>query len=371
MQPIPFLDLKGQHQALRTEIDAAIAGVLERGQFILGPEVAAFEAEFARYTGAADGVAVASGTDALHLALRACDIGPGDEVITVAHTAGATVAAVVMAGARPVLVDIDPRSYTIDPEQVARHITPRTRAILPVHLYGQAVDLAPLLDLAHRHGLRVIEDCAQAHGAEYRGRRVGGWGDLGCFSFYPTKNLGALGDAGMVVTSDPALADRLRLLRQYGWRERDRAVLHGYNSRMDELQAAVLRVKLRHLDAWTARRRELAQRYRHLLGESGVALPDALPYGLHVYHLFVIRSPRRDALRQHLSEQGIGAMVHYPVPVHLQEAYRGLGLGPGALPISERSAGEILSLPLHPELADAAVERVAALVREFHTRTEG
>lgn len=370
MQNIPFLDFKAQIQALRAEIDAALAGVLERGYFILGPEVAAFEREFAGYIGAAEGVGVASGTDALHLALRACEVGPGDEVITVSHTAGATVAAVVMTGATPVLVDIDPRSFNIDPEQVARHITPRTKAILPVHLYGQAADLDPLLELARRHGLRVVEDCAQAHGAEYHGRLVGNWGDVGCFSFYPTKNLGALGDGGMVVTSDPALAERVRLLREYGWRERYRSTIHGYNSRLDELHAAVLRVKLRYLDQGNARRRELAQRYRQRLGEDGVALPQELSYGRHVYHLFVVRSAKRDALQQYLRERGVGTLIHYPVPVHLQDAYGELGLGPGSLPVTEQYAGAILSLPLYPELTDGAVDRVAAVVREFHLRTE-
>lgn len=370
---IPFLDLKAQHQAIAAEVQAAIDGVFDRGQFILGPEVAAFEEEFASYVGVRHAIGVASGTDALHLALRACGIGPGDEVITVPHTAVATVAAIELAGARPVFVDIHPDSYTLDPALVEAAITSRTKAILPVHLYGQAASLAPILEVARAHGLRVIEDACQAHGALYQGRKVGAWGDIGCFSFYPTKNLGAYGDGGTVVTDDAALAERVRLLRTYGWAERDRSIIRGVNSRLDEVQAAILRVKLKHLDAWNDRRRALAACYAAALGDvSDVILPTEMPYGRHVYHLYVIRVPAkpataadRDGLRRLLDEQGIGTLVHYPVPIHLQEAYRDLGYPEGSLPESERAGREIVSLPLSPQLAETQVETVADAMRAY------
>ncbi|RME35204.1 MAG: DegT/DnrJ/EryC1/StrS family aminotransferase, partial [Thermoflexia bacterium] len=301
---IPVFDLTRQYAGLKEEIDAAIGRVLARGRFILGEEVATFEEEFAAACGVACAVGVASGTDALHLALRACGIGPGDEVITVSHTAVATVAAIELAGARPVLVDVDPRRYTMDPARVEERITPRTRAILPVHLYGCPADLAPLLEMARRYGLLLIEDCAQAHGARYRGRPVGSWGEIAAFSFYPTKNLGAFGDGGAVVTNDPTLAERVRLLREYGWARRYISHLRGTNSRLDELQAAVLRVKLRYLESWNARRREIAALYRELLSEGvarwGLVLPEEPPDARHVYHLYVVRTPHRDALREHL-----------------------------------------------------------------------
>ncbi|MBI2885882.1 MAG: DegT/DnrJ/EryC1/StrS family aminotransferase [Chloroflexi bacterium] len=363
---IPFLDLKAQYAETAAAVQAAMERVFQRGQFILGPEVAAFEEEFAAYLGVPRAVGVASGTDALHLALRACGVGPGDEVITVSHTAVATVAAIELAGARPVFVDILPASYTLAPAQVEARITARTRAILPVHLYGQAADLAPLLELAKARGLRVIEDACQAHGAEYRGRKAGAWGDIGCFSFYPTKNLGAYGDGGMAVIGDPELARRLRLLRTYGWAERDRSVLRGVNSRLDELQAAVLRAKLPHLDAWNARRRSLAAHYTALLeGIPNLQLPQELPSGKHVYHLYVVRTPERDGLRRHLADRGIGALAHYPTPVHLQQPYQDLGFPPGSLPESEAAAREVLSLPLYPQLPESAVGAVAAAVRQF------
>lgn len=364
---VPFLDLKAQYAALKPELDAALAGVFARGVFILGPEVAAFEQEFAAWVGTQNGVAVASGTDALHLALRACGIGPGDEVITVSFTAGATVAAVAMTGATPVLVDIDPRTYTMDPTLVEDAITPRTKAILPVHLYGHPADMTAIMDIARRRNLRVIEDCAQAHGAAWDGKPVGSIGDLGCFSFYPTKNLGAYGDGGFITTSDPELAERLKLLRQYGWVERDRSVLKGFNSRLDEMQAALLRVKLRYLQTWTEQRRALAAQYRHLLEHNHreLLLPQELPGARHVYHLFVVRSPQRDAVRQYLAGEGIGTLIHYPTPVHLQDAYADLGLGLGSLPMTEVLSGQILSLPLYPELPDEAVARVAAALNAF------
>ena len=378
---IPFLDMKAQHEAIAAEVRAAIDGVFDRGQFILGPEVAAFEEEFASYVGVRHAIGVASGTDALHLALRACDIGSGDEVITVPHTAVATVAAIELAGARPVFVDIHPDSYTLDPRLLEAAVTLRTKAILPVHLYGQAAPLAPILEIAKVHGLQIIEDACQAHGALYHPstgsgqgeRKVGAWGDIGCFSFYPTKNLGAYGDVGMVVTDDAALAERVRLLRTYGWAERDRSIIRGVNSRLDEVQAAILRVKLKHLDAWNDRRRALAACYAAALGDlSGVILPGEIPYGRHVYHLYVVRLPigqaggrDRDGLRRFLAEQGIGTMVHYPTPIHLQEAYRDLGYPEGSLPESERAAREIISLPLSPQLTETQVETIAHAIRAY------
>jgi len=361
---IPFIALTRQYASIKDEVDAAIARVLARGRFILGEEVAAFEEEFAAYVGARYGVGVGSGTEALHLALWACDLGQGAEVITVSHTAVATVAAIELAGARPVFVDVDPRTYTMDASLVEAAITPRTRAILPVHLYGQAADLAPLLDIARRYGLRLIEDCAQAHGATYQGQRVGAIGDAGCFSFYPTKNLGAYGDGGLIVTNDPALAERARLLRQYGWREHYVSSRRGTNSRLDELQAAILRVKLRHLDAWNERRRALATLYNQLLASSAVTTPSEPAYSRHVYHLYVIQSERRAALQAHLQAHGVGTLVHYPVPVHRQPAYASLGYAPGSLPATERAAGRILSLPLYPELTEEEVRSVCRLIAD-------
>lgn len=368
---IPPFDLTRQYANLKEEIDAAIAQVLARGRFILGEEVAAFEQEFAAACGVAYAVGVASGTDAIYLALRACGIGPGDEVITVSHTAVATVAAVELAGARPVLVDVDPRRYTMDPTKVEECITPRTRAILPVHLYGCPVDLAPLLEIARRYGLFVVEDCAQAHGARYQGRPVGSWGDIAAFSFYPTKNLGAFGDGGAVVTNDPTLAQRVRLLREYGWAERYVSHIRGTNSRLDELQAAILRVKLRYLGVWNERRRQIAALYRESLAEAaqwGLVLPDEPEDSCHVYHLYVVRHPHRDALRAFLRQRGIGTLVHYPVPVHLQPAYADLGYREGSLPVSEMLAREVLSLPMYPELTDEEISEVAETVRKFFQR---
>lgn len=371
---LPFLNLKAQIAAIEPEVRAALDQVLEGGQFILGPQVSAFEEEFARYCGVRYGVGVGSGTEALHLALLALGMGPGDEVITVAHTAVATVAAISATGATPVFADIHPESYTMDPAQLPAKITPRTKAILPVHLYGQTADMAPILEVAKSYNLRVVEDACQAHGAEYQGlalsraegKKAGSLGDVGCFSFYPTKNLGAYGDGGIVATDDPEMAERVRMLRQYGWRERDHAMIKGYNSRLDELQAAVLRVKLRHLDEWNGRRRELATRYHEALQGCNLLLPQEMGYGRHVYHLYVIRSPYRDALRSFLAEHGVGTLVHYPIPVHLQKAYQGPSYPPGSLPTTERVAQEVLSLPLYPELLIEHLDQVAELVRTFH-----
>lgn len=349
----------------KAEIDEAIFQVLHRGQYILGEVTAMFEQEFAGYLGIRYGVGVGTGTDALHLALRACRVGPGDDVITVSHTAVATVAAIELCGAYPVLVDIDPRTFTIDPEQIASVVTSRTKAVLPVHLYGYPAELRSILAIAHRHGLRVIEDCAQAHGASYNGRKLGTWGDIAAFSFYPTKNLGAFGDGGIVVTDDPDLAAQVRLLREYGWRQRYVSEVAGMNSRLDELQAAVLRVKLRYLDAENARRRELACLYQQFLPRTFLTLPTVQEDAGPVYHQFVVRSPRRDELRDYLDAQGIGTLVHYPVPIHLQPAYCGrLRLGK-SLQHSEEIAAEILSLPIFPQLSPEHVHRVADAIHAW------
>jgi dTDP-4-amino-4,6-dideoxygalactose transaminase len=301
----------------------------------------------------------------LHVALAACGIGPGDEVITVAHTAVATVSAIELCGAVPVLVDIAPDTFTLDPIRLARALSPRTKAIVPVHLYGQPAALAPILAFAQHHGLRVIEDCAQAHGARYGSRRVGAWGDMAAFSFYPTKNLGALGDGGAVVTNDPTLAERARLLREYGWAERYVSHIAGWNSRLDEVQAAVLRVKLKYLDADNAARARLAARYDLGLKGVGLGLPPVRAEGEHVYHLYVVRSTQRDDLQAFLKARGVGALVHYPVPVHLQPAYRGRLRGSDSLPETERAAREVLSLPMSPELTEAEVDGVIEQVRAW------
>jgi len=368
MQSIKAVDLQAQYRAIQSEIDEAVARVLSSGQYLLGAETGEFEAEFSTYCGVAHAAAVGSGTDAIQLALRACEIGPGDEVITVAHTAVACIAAIELSGASPVLVDIDPRSFTIDPEKIEAAVGPRTRAILPVHLYGCPADLEPILDIAQRRNLWVIEDCSQAHGAHYHGHPVGSLGHLAAFSFYPTKNLGAMGDGGAVLTNDARLDERVRKLRQYGWRERYCSDIRGINSRMDEIQAAVLRVKLRHLEEWTERRRALAALYSNRLAGCGVVLP-AEPVGSrHVYHQYVIRHAHRDELRSHLAARGIQTQVHYPVPIHLQPAYRDLRLPPDGLPASECAAREVLSLPIRPEMSTADL---AAVCEEICTFSSG
>jgi len=362
LEPIPFNDLGSAYRAHKGALDEAAQRVLASGWYILGREVAAFEAEFAEYVGVSGCVGVNSGTDALLLALRALDIGPGDEVITVAHTAVATVAAIVLAGATPVLVDVDPATFTMDPGAAAQAITPRTRALIPVHIYGQPADLDALSALAAIRGLALIEDCAQAHGAHDRGQPVGSWGDVACFSFYPTKNLGALGDGGAVVSNNPAWLERLRRLREYGWTPATRYVSQeqGMNSRLDELQAALLRVKLGFLDAENARRGALAQRYTALLGDC-VVTPTVRAHATHVFHLYVVRTPRRDAVMAALKDAGIGTSIHYPMPIHQQPGYRDAVIAHD-LRHTEALAGTILSLPMHPGLRDDQVERVAAAV---------
>jgi dTDP-4-amino-4,6-dideoxygalactose transaminase len=365
---IPQSDPGAAYRAQRSEIDATIARVLARGWYILGEEVAGFERDFARYIGAKHAIGVANGTDALVLALKALDLRREDYVVTVAHTAVATVAAIELAGARPLLVDIEPAGYAMDAAALARVLKAppgRIGAIIPVHLYGQATDLAAILSLAHEHGIPVIEDCAQSHGARFGGRRLGTLGDFGCFSLYPTKNLGALGDGGIVVTADDALAERLRALREYGWRARYVSDLPGMNSRLDEVQAAVLRVKLPALDACNARRAAIADSYDRGLAGSGLGLPWRRPGASHVFHQYVVRSPGRDRLREALTARGIGTNIHYPVPVHLQPAYCDrIALDPAGLPESEAAAREVLSLPLYPQLDDSAVARVVAAARE-------
>jgi dTDP-4-amino-4,6-dideoxygalactose transaminase len=364
VRAIPAANPAAQYLSHQAEINAAIAAVLDGNRYILGPQTQAFEQEFAAYLGVAHAVGVGSGTEALHLALRACHIGAGDEVITVSHTAVATVSAIELAGAVPVLVDIDPVTYTIDPQLIERAITPRTKAIIPVHLYGGAAHLQPIVDLARKYDLKLIEDCAQAHGARYADRVVGSYGDVACFSFYPTKNLGAIGDGGLVATNDPQIAENLNLLRQYGWRERYVSEVAGWNTRLDELQAAILRMKLRYLDEDNAKRRSLAAIYDEQL--SGiVTLPIELANTRHVYHLYVIRHAQRDALMAFLRERGIGTAIHYPVPIHLQPAYRGRLGDEGSLPETEKAAREIVSLPMYPELSAEEVQTVAQAIREF------
>ena len=362
---IPLVDLKAQHRTIKTEIFEAIDRVLESSQFVLGSEVAAFEAEFAAYSGARYGIAVNSGTSALHLALLAAGIGPGDEVITVSFTFVATVAAIIYTGARPVFVDINPSSYTIDVTQIENAITKRTKAILPVHLYGQPADLDPIIEIARRHKLTVIEDAAQAHGAEYKGRRVGSIGDLGCFSFYPGKNLGACGEGGMVMTNRSDYDRTIRMLRDWGQEEKYQHVLKGFNYRMDGIQGAILRVKLRHLKAWTEARRAHASRYDELLVGCGVHPPQAMTYARHVYHIYAIGTPERAVVQEALIKQGVQTGIHYPLPVHLQPAYAGLGYSSGTFPHAEAAAQQVLSLPLYPEMSSETVQRVAGHLKEI------
>lgn len=359
----PFVDLAAQRAGLGTALDDACLRALASGDYVLGADVEAFEAEFARYCGVRHAVGVDSGTSAIELALLAFDVGPGDEVITAANTFVATTFAIAHTGARPVLVDVDPVTYTLEATAVAEAITPRTRAIVPVHLYGQCADMDPILSLAQDHELIVVEDACQAHGAQYRGRPAGSLGNAAAFSFYPAKNLGAAGDGGMVVTSDATIAEQVRLLRNYGQRVKYRSQLLGHNRRLDTLQAAMLRIKLPHLDDWNEARRSHAARYDAALAGSSAVRPVARGSDEHVWHLYVIRVPERDAVRERLAEQGIDTGIHYPVPVHLQEAHRDLGHLVGDFPVTERYASEILSLPMYPELAPEAPERVAQILR--------
>lgn len=364
---VPFLDLRPVHDALAGEIEAAIRRVMASSRFVLGSEVEAFEGEFASFCGTRHCVGVGNGMQAIELVLRALGVGAGDEVVTVSHTAFPTVAAVTATGATPVFVDVDPETFCMSPDALAGALGPRTRAVLPVHLYGRCADMDAIGSLATDAGVPVVEDAAQAHGASYRGRRAGTLGVAAALSFYPTKNLGALGDGGAVVTDDDELAMRVRRLRNYGEESKYVNAVAGFNSRLDELQAAVLRVKLPHVERWNAERRAIAARYDALLADSGVTPPQ--PDDGHVYHLYVVRSPERNALREHLSAAGVGSAVHYPTPVHLQAAYASGGArSAGGLGVTERLAGEIVSLPAFPGLGEERVAAVAEAVRAFATR---
>ena len=386
---IPILNLKAQYGSIKDEVNAAIAEVLESTQFILGPAVRELEQKVAAYCGCKYGVGVASGTDALRLTLTALNIGPGDEVITTPFTFIATANTISHCGARPVFVDIDPRTYNIDPAAIEAAITEHTKAILPVHLYGQPADMDPIMELAEAHGLYVIEDAAQAIGARHKGQRVGSIGHAGCLSFYPTKNLGAYGDGGMVVTNDAALAlwntndsaglalssdystglaEKVDVLRRQGSKKKYHAEVLGFNSRLDSLQAAILGVKLKYLDDWNEARRQVAQRYNELLAGLPVTMPYESPDVYHVYHQYTIRAEQRDALAAYLKERGIGTMVYYPIPLHLQELYADLGYGEGSLPASEAAGREVLSLPMCPELTEAQQQEVVRGICEFYER---
>ena len=362
---IPLVDLKRQHAPLRAQIEAAFTEVTKGMQLFLGPNVRAFEEEFRDYAGTRECVGVSDGTTALHLSLLACGIGPGDEVITVSNTFFATVEAIALAGARPVFVDVDPNSFLIDVKAVERVITPRTRAIVPVHLYGRMVDMTALMALAHRYGLRVIEDACQAHGARRDGHMAGTVGDVGCFSFYFSKNLGAYGEAGGIVTNDPDIARRIRLLRDHGSERRYHHDAMGTNGRLDEIQAAVLRIKLPYLDNWNEARRRHAARYCAVLRGLPITLP-LMPGTDHVFHLYVIRTNQRDALREQLEQLGIHAGIHYPVPCHLQPACAPFSPGIGSLPVTESMASEILSLPMFPELREDEIDYIAEAIFNFY-----
>jgi dTDP-4-amino-4,6-dideoxygalactose transaminase len=360
---IPLVDLGSQYRSIRSEIDAAIQAVLERGDFILGEDVGRFEQEFARFCGVRDCVGTSSGTSALRLALAAIGVGAGDEVITSAHTFIATLLSILETGAKPVLVDCDPATYQIDPDLIERAITPRTKAIVPVHLYGHPADMDAVLAVARARGLAVVEDACQAHGAIYRGKRCGALADAAAFSFYPGKNLGAYGDGGAVVSDREDVMDRVRLLRDYGQRTKNRHEVRGSNERLDTLQAAVLRVKLPHLEKWNEARRAVARRYDAELSGTDLVLPRTRPDVAHVFHLYVVRSERRDALRAALTAEGIACGVHYPTPPHLQPALSELGYGPGSFPVAEFLAGQVLSLPMYPELSAELVSRIADVCR--------
>lgn len=365
---IPLVDLCAQYQTIKHEVLAVVEEVLDGMNLFLGAHTQAFEQEFADYCGCRYGIGISSGTDALALALRACEIGPRNEVITVSNTFVATAEAIALVGATPVFVDIDPETYTMDWRQLNRVLTSRTRAVIPVHLYGHPVDMQPVLAFAHAHGLRVIEDASQAHGATYHGHRVGSLGDIGCFSFYYSKNLGAYGEAGICVTSDPGLADSIRMLRDHGSRIRYQHEILGVNARLDELQAAVLRVKLRYLQQWNAARRAHAFAYAEQLREVVEALPVEQTWGRHVYYVYVVQVPDRDQFRQTLEREGIATGIHYPVPIHLQPAYAQYGYEQGRLPVTEAVTKHIVSLPMYPELTVEQRQRVITAVKQ-HSAT--
>ena len=363
---IPILDLKAQYATIEREIDEAIKRVLTSGEFVLGSTVQNFEKAVAQYCGCKHGVGVASGTDALRLAMVALGVGAGDEVITTPFTFIATANTISHCGAKPVFVDIDPKTFNIDVAEIQRAITPRTKAIVPVHLYGQPADMDPILELAKRHGLKVIEDCAQAIGSKYKGRPIGSMGDAACLSFFPSKNLGGYGDGGMVVTQDAVLAEKIDVLRRHGGKKKYHAEILGFNSRLDALQAAILSVKLRHLDSWIAGRRRVAGRLHDLLAGTPVTTPFEAPYGVHVYHQYTVRSNGRDALAEHLKANGVGTMVYYPTPLHKQVLYR--DHAERNLPMAEAACREVLSLPIYPELTDSHIGEIASNIRGFYKK---
>jgi dTDP-4-amino-4,6-dideoxygalactose transaminase len=362
---IPFVDLKVRDPKLRRELSAAIEQAVDDAQYILGSQVADFEQAFADFSGAAHCVGVANGTEALHLTLRALDVGPGDEVITSANTFVATALAIAYTGATPVLVDVDPSDYLIDVELIERAITPRTKAILPVHLYGQPVDMHAILEIAERHGLPVVQDACQAHGARIGDTPVASLGTAACFSFYPSKNLGAFGDGGGLVTNSAKLAERIRLLRNYGQRAKNEFTMLGYNSRLDTLQAAILSVKLPYLEQGNEQRRAAAATYNRLLQDSDLVLPTERPDVTHVYHLYVVQHPQRDELMSHLQQAGVQCGIHYPTPIHKIPAFQGARTVPDGAPVSSRAARRILSLPIYPEITDDAIAQVSEVVRSF------
>ena len=363
---IYFSSPKDQYLSHKKDINEAIAKVLDSGWYILGNEVKCFEREFAAYIGVSHAFGVGSGTEALHIALKACNIGPGDEVITVSHTAVATVSAITLCGASPVFVDIEPDYFAMDTEKLEALISPRTKAVIPVHIYGQPANMAKVISVAQKHNIFVIEDCAQAHGAEYKNRKAGSFGDISCYSFYPTKNLGAVGDGGAVLTNNEELATRVKLLREYGWAERYISYIDGWNSRLDEIQAAILRIKLNFLDDDNGKRRKIAGIYAGLQSCTNITLPEVRPDANHVYHLYVIKLQERDKLLNYLKDHGIGTLIHYPVPVHLQRAYLMKFRGSDNLPVTERTAKEILSLPIYPELEDEQVEKVVEVIKQYY-----
>ncbi|MBE0681169.1 MAG: DegT/DnrJ/EryC1/StrS family aminotransferase [Anaerolineales bacterium] len=362
---ISLVDLTTQYHSIKKEIDAAVLSTLESGHFILGPQVTKFEESIATYLGVNHAIGLASGTDALVLALRALNIGAGDEVIIPAYTFFATAGTVMSVGAKPVFVDVEPQSYQMDVNRIAAMITSKTKAIIPVHLYGHPAEMNPILEIARIHNLKVIEDNAQGFGAEYLGKKTGSLGDIGCLSFFPTKNLGAFGDAGMVLTNDPALAERMRMLRTHGWKKKYYSEEVGYNSRLDALQAAILQAKFAHVDSWNEKRRELAHRYSEHLAPLGVVVPVERDWGKHVYHLYIIRSKRRDELQAFLKQKGIASEVYYPLPPHLSVPCRAFGYKEGDFPHAELAARETLALPLYPELTLSQQDEVIAAVRAF------
>jgi len=372
---IPLVDLKAQYELIKSEIDKAVQEVIQSGQFILGPEVEAFESEVAAYCGTKYAVGVASGTDALQLALLACSIKPGDEVITTPFTFIATAETIAKCGATPVFADIDPKTYNIDPAKLESKISHKTKAILPVHLYGQSADMSPIVELARKYNLKIIEDCAQALGAECRGKKVGSIGDVGCLSFFPSKVLGAYGDGGMIVTSNPDIAERVKILMNHGCKEKYYHLIHGFNSRLDSLQAAILRVKLKHLDGWIKMRRQKASLYNQSLEQTdGIKPPYVASDSYHIFNYYTIRlSPRlhRGKLKEFLGSQGVGTAIYYPLSLHLQEVYKSLDYKLGDFPESERAQGEVLSIAIYPELEDRQIERIVKQIEIFCERQAG